>query len=114
MSIKWQNIEREAQKKAHSNEVSELNTTIKRYQQTVEELQAQLGIALSLAKTRKQAAGVIPLTNGAASATAFAICSDWHVEENVTAASVNGLNEFNLKIAEQRIDKLTASILRLV
>lgn len=114
MSTQWQRIEREARAKAHTTEVQDLQKTIKRYQETVEELQGQLGIALALGKTRKQVAGVVPLTGGAASATAFAICSDWHVEENVSKASVNGMNEYSLAIADQRITKLTASILRLV
>lgn len=34
------------------------------------------------------------------------IWSDWHLGENVTRAEVNGVNEFNLKIAAERIDRL--------
>lgn len=30
------------------------------------------------------------------------VCSDWHVEEVVERGQVNGLNEYNLKIAEER------------
>lgn len=36
-------------------------------------------------------------------ATAILVLSDWHVEEPVYSAVVNGLNEFNLEIAEKRI-----------
>lgn len=38
-------------------------------------------------------------------ATAVLCCNDWHVEGCVTRQSVDGANEFNLKIAEQRINR---------
>lgn len=38
-------------------------------------------------------------------ATAIIVLSDWHVEEIVEADKVNGLNEFNLDIAEKRIER---------
>lgn len=34
------------------------------------------------------------------------LCSDWHVEEPVDPKTVNGLNEFNLGIAESCIDRM--------
>jgi hypothetical protein len=34
------------------------------------------------------------------------LCSDWHVEETVKPETVGGVNEYNLKIAEHRIDRL--------
>ena len=39
------------------------------------------------------------------SATAILCANDWHVEGCVTAESVDGVNEFNLTIARQRIQK---------
>jgi len=33
-------------------------------------------------------------------------CSDWHVEETVDPAEVNGLNDFNLAIAGERVSRL--------
>lgn len=47
-------------------------------------------------------------------ATAIICLSDWHVEETVEAATVNGLNEFNLTIASQRIKKTFEKSLRLL
>lgn len=38
-------------------------------------------------------------------ATAIIVLSDWHVEEVIEADKVNHLNEFNLSIAEQRIER---------
>ena len=40
-------------------------------------------------------------------ATMVVLLSDWHVEELVDPDTCNGLNEFNLEIADQRIAELT-------
>lgn len=47
-------------------------------------------------------------------ATAVVLCSDWHVEEVVDPIKVNGLNEFNLDIADYRIKRLTEGVLWLL
>jgi hypothetical protein len=39
-------------------------------------------------------------------ATAIIVATDWHCEETVDPRTVNGHNEFNLKIAEKRIQQL--------
>lgn len=44
----------------------------------------------------------------------FVLLSDWHVEETVEAESVNDLNEFNLDIADRRIDRLFNNVLRML
>jgi len=40
--------------------------------------------------------------------------SDWHVEERVKSATVNGLNKFDLKVAEARIDRLLSRLIFLI
>lgn len=40
--------------------------------------------------------------------------SDWHVEETVEQEKVNGLNKFNIEIAENRIEKLVNNTLKLI
>lgn len=47
-------------------------------------------------------------------ATAFIILSDWHVDEIVTAVSVNGYNRYNEKIAHSRITKVFQNALKLI
>ena len=47
-------------------------------------------------------------------AIAFIILSDWHVDEIITAVSVNGYNKFNEKIAHQRIVKCFQSAVKLI
>lgn len=46
--------------------------------------------------------------------TAFLVASDWHVAEKVDAATINGLNEFNLDIAKERASKFFKNGLRLI
>lgn len=43
--------------------------------------------------------------------TAVLVCSDWHVEETVDPNEVNGLNEYNLQIAEARARRLADGFL---
>ena len=40
--------------------------------------------------------------------------SDWHWEEKVTAVQVNGLNQFNLEIANRRVDQYCNSSLEII
>lgn len=73
-----------------------------------------MGVALALDTRRlKPKAQSITASKGT-DVAAFAVASDWHIEEHVDPRSVNGLNEFNLSIASQRIDRFTQSVLRLV
>ena len=46
--------------------------------------------------------------------TAVAVLSDWHIAETVHADNVNGLNEFNIKVAQERAEKCFQNIVRLV
>ena len=48
------------------------------------------------------------------SATAVVCLNDWHGEERVDPATINGLNEYTLEIAEQRIAKVGENFLRLL
>lgn len=47
-------------------------------------------------------------------ATAFAVLSDWHFWETVYPERVDGLNEFNTKIAHKRADTCFQNIVKLV
>lgn len=72
----------------------------------IEEQGAQLEVALALSGASPPA----PLSckiesNGDNEAVAFAIASDWHVEETVDPRAVNNLNSFDLGIAERRVNE---------
>jgi hypothetical protein len=57
-----------------------------------------------------------PVERGGGSNEGTLVClaSDWHTEERVVPASVSGLNEFNLDIANARATRFFQSLLRLV
>ena len=83
--------------------------------QRVVELEEQIDLLKHLDSHCTSKGFVIkPSKAGEASATAFAIASDWHSEERVKSATVNGMNEFTLDIAEGRIEKFFQSTLRLL
>lgn len=47
-------------------------------------------------------------------ATAIFVVTDWHCEERIDSHTINGLNEFNLDIASQRIKACTSRFLSLL
>jgi hypothetical protein len=51
--------------------------------------------------------------SGTAEATALVLASDWHVEEEVLAKTVNGLNRYNPDVAKKRAKKFFQGVLRL-
>jgi hypothetical protein len=50
---------------------------------------------------------------GTNEATIFVAASDWHVEEEVDPRRINGLNKFNLEIAEERVQTFWQKVVRL-
>lgn len=45
---------------------------------------------------------------------AVVLASDWHIEENIKASTVNGLNSFNMAIARERVKQFFQITLKLV
>ena len=52
--------------------------------------------------------------SGRGEATAFAIASDWHIDEQVNSEQVDGTNQYNMAVAKQRSEKFFKSTLKLV
>lgn len=52
--------------------------------------------------------------DGSSEATAVVLASDWHYEEEVRSADVNGLNEFNLEIGRKRIEQFFSATSRML
>jgi hypothetical protein len=76
-------------------------------------LDKQLGIVSALKEDKfKKDTYKIESARGVSSA-AVAVLSDWHVEEQVDPRTVSHLNNFNLEVADRRIEKATQAILRL-
>lgn len=93
----------------HDQELQKLKfklaDTSAKYNQAVKSL-AQMEREIEAHRSIKplHSPAIKPLTKSAgAEATAVLVLSDWHYEEEVRKASVSGLNEFNLAIANRRI-----------
>jgi hypothetical protein len=69
-------------------------------------------LATQDAVTEKKLARIKKGTKG--QATAILCVNDWHLEENVEAETINGLNEFDLNIAEKRVSRLWERSLHLL
>jgi len=108
----WGSVARDSRERAFAAETSDLKRKIERYQQLVAELEGQLNVASALRRKPKKGS-MKPVTLSTGEAVAVFCASDWHVEETVTSASTNGLNEFNLTIAEERIRTFFTSSVRL-
>lgn len=79
-----------------------------------EELQERYDAALQITD-EIEAPYIIPSPKGKKEkATAIVCFSDWHVEERVDADTINGINEYNPKIAEKRAKSVVANSMKLI
>lgn len=90
--------------------------TDKKYKLMLEEnelLRKELDIALA-SRDFKGSTIEYKVSTGKSEAVAFAIASDFHLEEIVSPEKVNGLNEFNLQIAKKRAKEFFQNTVRLL
>lgn len=82
----------------------------------VERLTDELSLFSSVAEHSRHFRPVVikPRHHGRGEATAMLSVADWHYEEEVIPSAVSGLNEFNLKIAHKRAERLWQSAASLV
>lgn len=109
----WSGLQREESDKLHRQQLAEAQAKTKQYADALEQARKERDAALTLSKQRLTVHKIASEPSDESEATAFAIASDWHVEETIIGKTVNGLNEFNLTVAEQRIDRFFRSIIRL-
>jgi hypothetical protein len=102
-------------------EIANLKLKLKRAdQQTkrlwteLEEAQERFETVLALGGNDPKTKFRIRPTTKTSESVATVMLSDWHVEETVKSVTVNGLNRFDLKVAERRIHKLLENVLRLL
>lgn len=98
----------------HQEQVADLKRQVKNWKAATIEAQKSLGVALNIRKRTAVARAVYAKSSGASQSVAFLVGSDWHTEETVDADTVNGLNEFNLDIADRRIDRFFKGGMRLI
>lgn len=86
-------------------EVASLKSRLKSAIEQLEQCRYELGIALDVQAAYRDPPPIEPRERmgGKREATAFAMASDWHIEETVDKDAVNGVNEFNLEIARRRV-----------
>lgn len=109
----WGNLQRHAVAAAHAEEVKRLEQAVEKHEHAIKQLNDQLDDALAVNRTKVRKVAPVAATLCSGEAAAVAVASDWHVEEVVRPESVNGLNEFNLAIAEQRIGRFFDGVLKL-
>lgn len=107
-------VRRDRMEMRSNREERELKTKYRHLLEQHEKLDAELDAALSLAAATLDPIKIDVSGGGESEAVAFAIASDWHVEERVEAATVNGLNKYNLEVAEYRAKKFFERALRMV
>lgn len=89
------------------SQVSDLKAQLKDALDALERCQFERDTAIGVLDVRDTVEPIRPRerTSGLREATAVALASDWHIEERVDAATVNGVNEFNLPIARRRVER---------
>lgn len=109
----WSTAIHEAQKIRHDKTVSDFEVERKKLLATINEKEKQLEAALGICGSKPVASKIKLDQSSDAEATFVAVASDWHVEETVDGKTINGLNEYNLDIAAQRIEKFWQSIAKM-
>lgn len=101
-------LDRERAKSLHEQKLNrELSKENRRLQDEMETL-------LELRRRKIDTFSIKPNPSLSSEATAFAIASDWHVEETVKRSQTNGLNEYNLDIAKKRATQFFVNTLKMV
>lgn len=96
------------QDKAHVSLVERERSTSKKYNQAVRELSAvekEMEALLQIRASEKNHVISAYRQHLKSEATAVVMATDWHVEEEVKASKVGGLNRYNLDIAKKRADQ---------
>lgn len=111
----WSGLQREEADRLHQQQLSEANAKIAQYASALDIASKQRDVALAISRPKVAVHKIhAPVDSRESEATAFALAGDWHSEETVDPKTVNGLNEFNLDIADHRISRFFRSVLRLV
>ena len=101
------------EKRRLQSELTSLRGRYNEAQAVIDQQQAELRIVEAL-KSNAAPALIYPKRQSSTSeSTVVAVASDWHIEEHVDPAVVNGMNEFTLDIAKDRAARFFKVVLRL-
>lgn len=95
-------------------EMRGLRNQIEALRRANRQLEDELRVATAWPTVARTAFAIRTSKKSASEATAVVLASDWHCEERVTKQQVNGLNEFNLRIFEQRAKAFFQNSLKLL
>lgn len=109
----WSAAVHETQEIRHKKTVADFESERKKLLNVISEKDNQLNIALGIGGVKPVASKINAVSDFDSEATFVAVASDWHVEETVEGKTINNLNEFNLDIAAQRINRFWNSIVRM-
>lgn len=110
----WTTAVHDATVRKHEKTLSDMEREKKQLVDKLGDLQDQLEVALAISKAAPEYQKIkVPTKGKQDECTLVAVASDWHVEEVVDPRTVNGLNQFNLDIAEQRIEAFWKNVVRL-
>jgi hypothetical protein len=104
-----------AQSKLKRDNLS-LKSRLKDALEALEKCKIEIKTIAKVHKTRDSVTPIKPreIKSGAREATWVALASDWHIEETVDPAKVNGVNAYNLTIARNRVKRYFSGVSWLV
>lgn len=98
----------------HARTLGEKDKELKRLLAIIDEQEKQVEVALAIQNVAPNVTKIQSASNKpGGSAVAFAIASDWHVEETVDPKTVNNLNAYDLDIARDRVRQFFSKVIRL-
>lgn len=113
--MSWKTFAQEKGKEDAKAIRDELRELVEFYKGECQKVNDRLDICLAIEEQSKKSIPTIKAERGKASeSVALMIASDWHSEETVDPKTINGLNRFNRRIANERIDNFFTNGLRLV
>lgn len=113
MNNNWGKTLHEVSERRHQKTSAEHNVERAQMLALIEEQAAQVDAALAISGGAIQISKITPDKSHDGEATAFAIASDWHVEETVDPKSINGLNAYSIDIAGERIRTFFRNVAKL-
>ena|SRR5690348_8875052 len=110
---KWETSSDELKTHRLNQQVQDTKQALKNTLQQLHDAEEQINLLLSI-KGKTTPKIIAKKNSKKLQATAVALASDWHVEECVDSATVNGKNEYNPTIAETRAQKFFEGVMWLV
>ena len=106
-------LHHESMKRQFREEGRNKDKKIRSYEERINELEKYIEALLDM-RTTAQSYTIARKKSTENQATAFAIASDWHIEEVVKPSHVSGLNEFNKDICRERVARFFRHLVKLL